>query len=345
MKKTIAIICFLFSVLAAYTQNVYNRLDSISHAVHEKIMQNSQARWADSLLNTRDQRAKHNYDTLFIVKPQQHFTVKVHTNLTGNEMLVRGKADGIDRRMDLKAAHKVTLNFTFGFRGFNVGFALNPLKWAGKNKDFEYNLNSYSNRYGFDVIYTTANTFTGSETVDNIKHKIKTGDVRQKLLTVNGYYAFNYRKFSYPAAFTQSQIQLKSAGSWLLSCMYMGGSLRYNSDESESMPAVLHTASFGIGGGYGYNLVLPHSWLLHASATPEIVVYNHSRFLINEQRSKMPYRFPKFMTVARGAVVHNWSHYFISGSAVFHYGDWGRYRKLSLFQFKWRVRVAFGWRI
>lgn len=331
------------------SNQAYNRLDSLRGSAHDKAMTNEHARHADSLMTAMEERSRRNYDTLYIFKPRQKWTLKLRTNLSGNEMVVHSNYNGDDRRADMHAAHKLTFTIGLGFRGINISFAANPLKWAGKNKDFEYNLNSYSNRYGFDVIYTNANTFRGRESMGGTHYDIEAGDVRQKMLTVNGYYAFNYRRFSFPAAFTQSQVQRRSAGSWLLSMMFLDESLKHDTDAGMgdiTLPSsVLHTYSLGIGGGYGYNLVLPHSWLIHASLTPEVVVYNHSNLKLNGEKSKMPYRFPNFMTVARGAVVHNWEHYFAALSIVFNYGDIGDYDSMRLYQFKWRLRATWGFRI
>lgn len=324
----------------------YARIDSLQQKARSQLLRNEHARRMDSLMNARDARARQKYDTLYIYKPPQHWVVKFRTNLSGNEMLIRGHYDDLDRRIDLHAAHKLTLTAAVGFRGIILSVAANPLKWAGKNKDFEFNMNSYSNRFGFDVIYTNAKTFRGSEAVGGQKYDIEAGMVSQRLFTFDAYYAFNYRRFSYPAAFTQSQIQQRSAGSWLLSAMFLGNRIVSEESTEPYFPeSKLHSYSLGIGGGYGYNLVLRHQWMLHASLTPEIVVFNRSNVWLNGEKTKMPYRFPNFMTVARGAVVHNWDRYFLAASIVFNYCDMGDYDRMRLFQFKWRLRATFGLRI
>lgn len=328
-------------------EQAYSRIDSLRAAAHERAMQKSaHARKIDSLFNAADERARRSVDTLYIRKPSEMWTVKLRTNLSGNDMLLRGKYLNERRRIDLRAAHKLTLTLGVGYRGINLSLAANPLKWAGKNMDFEYNLNSYGNRFGFDVIYTAANTFRGHGWVGGERYDIDPGDVRQRMFTGNVYYAFNYRRFSYPAAFSQSRIQLRSAGSWLLSAMFLGGTLRSDGSQEAQVPATkLRSWSLGIGGGYAYNLVLPHSWMLHASLTPEIVVYNHSNLRVDGEKSKAPYRFPNFMTVGRAAVVHNWQHYFFAVGGVYNYGDTGDYDTMRMFQMKWRVRLALGMRI
>ena len=37
---------------------------------------------------------------------------------------------------------------------------------------------------------------------------------------------------------------------------------------------VAHGGLAGIGGGYGYNLVLPHQWLVHLSSLPTFIIFS-----------------------------------------------------------------------
>lgn len=54
-----------------------------------------------------------------------------------------------------------------------------------------------------------------------------------QVLNLTGYYTFNHRRFSYPAAFTQSYIQRRSAGSWL-------AGISYQSSRTLLLTATLH---------------------------------------------------------------------------------------------------------
>jgi len=326
---------------------MFHKIDSAREIARSRLMKDDRFRYADSLLTLREERARSKYDTSYITKPDITWTVKLRYNLSGNDLTVRSKTPDGDGTADLKAAHKSTLAMSIGFRGITMGFALNPRKWFGINKDFEFNLNTYTNKYGFDAIITNANTFSGSIDIGKNKYPVNAGEVKQVMYTVNGYYAFNSRRFSYPAAFTQSQIQRRSAGSWLLSAMFIGGSINFSENAAIHTKKVkLHTGSLGIGGGYAYNLVLPHRWLIHASVTPEIVVLTHSRLWENGERIKMPYHFPNFMTVGRFAVLRNWDkHYFAGASAVINYADTGDYDNLRIFQMKWMARAFVGIRL
>jgi len=71
-----------------------------------------------------------------------------------------------------------------------------------------------------------------------------------------GQYLFNSKKFSYRAAFSQSERQLKSAGSFQL-----GGGFSYNYISAETSLAIntqnsLKNYQFGISGGYVYTWVI-----------------------------------------------------------------------------------------
>ena len=101
------------------------------------------------------------------------------------------------------------------YRGIGVGIAINPAKWKGIYKDYEFNLNYYSNRFSIDFSYQRSESLTGDIHRNDVLSQLQSGDVTLKVTNVAGYYTFNHRCFSFPAAFTQSYIQRQSAGSWL----------------------------------------------------------------------------------------------------------------------------------
>lgn len=354
MRKLSLIILSLTLTLAIQAQEHRNlheraeqlreRIDSLRHEVRSRADSVQAIRLMDSLLDLRDQRARQHYDTLYIAKPQERWTVKVRGNVTGNHLLLRGTSDGQTLRTDLEAAHKATLSFSVGYRGLVLGFALNPLKWAGKNKDFEYNMLSYGRKFGFDVAYVTSNTFAGTSELGNTKSNVEAGNVGQRLLNLNAYYVFNHRRFSYPAAFSQSQIQLRSAGSWLLGASVNGGKVTATDDAVNALTYnKMRYVNIGLGGGYGYNLVLGR-WLIHGSCISELVVANYSRMEMDEGRVKMPYRFPNFIVQGRVAALYNWKKSFVGVTGVSNFSSMGTEKQLDVLQVKWMARVFYGFR-
>lgn len=320
------------------------QVDSVRRIIRARADSNRYIHFADSLLDQRDARARLKYDTTYIGVPRERWTVKARLNLSGNDLLEKGISGGQETRTEMMAAHKLTLSFSVGYRGLTFGLSANPLKWAGKNKDFEYNLNSYGRKFGFDVVYTTANTFSGTYDHGTQRYDIESGSVSQRLANLNAYYAFNHRRFSYPAAFSQSQVQLRSAGSWLLAASVVGCELKYKEGVGGSeSPKRIRYANVGLGGGYGYNLVRGR-WLIHGSVTSELVAVSWSRMEVGEEQMRMPYRFPCFIVQGRAAAIYSWKNYFMGLTGVCHFSNVGDKEQLSIYSVKWRVRGILGLR-
>ena len=104
--------------------------------------------------------------------------------------------------------------------------ALNPAKWKGLYKDFELNFNYYSSRLSLDLSYQRSESLKGDVHINGEPKLLEPGDVKMEVVNVAGYYAFNHRHFSFPAAFTHSYIQRRSAGSWLAGFSYQGAASR-----------------------------------------------------------------------------------------------------------------------
>lgn len=325
-------------------ERIERKVIDLRRQIRAKADSNRYVHFADSLLDARDRKARLKYDTLYIDKAPERWTVKLRTNVSGNDLLVRGVAGGDDTETKLKADHRVTLSVAVGYRGLTLGVAVNPLKLAGKSKDMEYNLCSYGNKFGFDAVYTTANTFSGDYERAGQQTHVASGEVRQRMASIGGYYAFNHRRFSYPAAFTQSQRQLRSAGSWLLALSAVGCRLEDHSDTRATFGASkLEYFNLGLGGGYGYNLVCGR-WLIHGSLTSEVVAVSYSRMEADGERLKMPYRFPNFIVQGRVAAIYHWRKCFAGLTAVSHFSYTGAKDRLSIGSVKWRARAFFGFR-
>ena len=167
-----------------------------------------------------------------------------------------------------------------------------------------------------------------------------------KTLNVNAYYAFNSSRFSYPAAFSQSYIQRKSAGSFLLAVSGQGqhANLSVREDVGWAQEMHLKMTNIGIGAGYGYNYVPSENWLLHISALPTFIVYSKTSMTIGDTRVPLHYHFPEVIITGRGAVVHQWSNKFMGLSMVFNFTNIGYKESLTVHNIKWRARTFFGLR-
>ena len=175
---------------------------------------------------------------------------------------------------------------------------------VGHYNDYELNINAYGNRFGIDLAYQSSTSLSGDVTVNDVDYFLERGTMDMKMFSLNAYYAFNGRRFSYPAAFSQSYIQKHSAGSWLVGLSYLGGSLKTQEDKPDFMPSYrIYVGHLGIGGGYGYNFVLGRRWMIHLSALPTLVITNRNNITEDGERRKMATKFPELLTSAMSSGV------------------------------------------
>ena len=307
----------------------------------------------DSLLAAR--YAKVTYDTAYIARPHARWTIKMRGNVSGATIKTSATdAAQVQHNTRLRSDVRATVSVAVAYRGLAAGVAVNPAKWAGKSKDFEFNLNSYSNRYGFDVVYLSSNTFRGSDDIGGTRQDISKGQVSQDALNLNFYYAFNHRRFSFPAAFSQSYIQRHSAGSWMLGASFDGSKTRVEADDANPMvrPMTIRLNEVAIGGGYAYNLVAGRHWLFHLSALPTLTIYSHDYTTQTEERdgatvttrTNMHYHFPSVIVTGRAAALYSWRNKFAGATMVCNSSVAGDRDHLQLRRSKWRVRMFFGFR-
>ena len=105
----------------------------------------------DSALAARYYRSP--YDTNYVVRPEGKLTLKLRVNQTGNDFHAKGTVDGVYSKSDLHTSHKTTFSVGAVYRGIGVGLAINPSKWSGVYKDYEFNFNYYSSRLSLDLSY------------------------------------------------------------------------------------------------------------------------------------------------------------------------------------------------
>ncbi len=289
------------------------------------------------------------YDTNYVVRPEGKLTLKVRINQTGNDFHAKGTVNDIYSKADLRTSHKTTFSVAAIYRGIGIGMAVNPAKWKGIYKDYEFNLNYYSNRLSLDFSYQRSESLAGDIYRDDNLQQMQSGDITMKVANLAGYYTFNHRRFSFPAAFTQSFIQQRSAGSWLAGISYQGGSLKTSSGLKERNPNApevsIEIGHIGIGGGYGYNWVLGKKWLLHFSMLPTFVVYNRNKFTVNDERKHAKRMRFNMLFNERVAIVHNFSSRYFAGATLVMNNSVFDDNMVVVNQNKWRARAFFGMRL
>ena len=282
-------------------------------------------------------------DTAYIMRPQSKWTVRARMNVSGAMIEAEGTDAGRHFKSEMEANRKTTLSMGVSYLGFTLSTSLNLAKLMGKYHDYELNFNSYGRRFGFDIIYQDAKNFTGWHDHEGMERIVlPDGLLSVKTLNLNAFYVFNSRRFSYPAAFSQSYIQRQSAGSFLLAASGMGQHATLDWEQEMQ----LKMTNVALGAGYGYNYVPGQGrWLLHLSALPAFIVYSNTSMTFGDTRVPLHYHFPEVIITGRGAVIRQWSNKFIGMSMVYNFTNIGHEESLTLHNTKWRVRTFFGLRL
>lgn len=168
----------------------------------------------NAILAERYQRI--NYDTAYIMRPPRRWTIKLRGNLSGAWIRTTGRNGEDQYHTEVESDFRGTLSMAVAYRGLGAAVALNPMKLAGKSQDYELNVNSYSNRFGFDIVFLSSKTYHGKASMNDEVTPIEKGAIRQQALNVNLYYAFNSKRFSFrrPSARATSSAGVRAASWW-----------------------------------------------------------------------------------------------------------------------------------
>ncbi len=301
---------------------------------------------ADSVL-TEFQKHLSPVDSNYIVRPPGTWTLKVKNNVSGTRIKTKGYNSQEYFTSDVETDTRHTASFSATYKGVTLGLAVNPARLTGKNHDFEFNVNSYGNKYGLNYSYQTASTFHGSVKAPGGEIKISNGMVKFLAVTTTAYYVFNGKKFSLPAAFTQSYIQKRSAGSFFLGASYHGSSLMINnpSPNPEDLQRI-RTNHAGISVGYGYNLATRHNWVMHMSLQPTMVLFSYNRLYYFDSSKERSNDWSDILVTARVAVIHYFnSKYFCGMTYNYNHSKTGDSDRMSVSNGKWLGRFIIGMRL
>lgn len=303
-----------------------------------------QSKWLRIDHKLKERYEKTNYDTLYIGRPRELVNLRFRGNFSGTDIRTRERIDGTTIRGHLQADYQNSVSVDIGYCGLTVGLTLNPASLSGKNKDTEFNLNYYDNHFGFDVVYETVKSFRGHVNYQGERLNLSKRDLNMHMLNINAYYVFNGKRFSYPAAFDQTYIQKRSAGSWLAGIAYQSGRLRSEANEETNLPKTrLYLGYIAVGGGYAYNWVAHRRWLIHASALPYLIVSNRSNIRVDDERHDTRTKFPDFIITTRVAVVRTFGRYYAGISGVTTSTLIGDNKVMNDFN-KWYSQAVFGMR-
>ncbi len=273
----------------------------------------------DNKLSTRYFKSK--YDTNYVVRPAERWLLKPSFNVSGANIHAKGTVKGVWSKYDLYTKLNTSVSMEVDYCDIALSLALNLSKLSGSYNDYEFNFEYHGNMLSLDLNYQRSTSMRGDVNLKNFDY-LDEDALNMKVFTLTAYYTFSHRKFSFPAAFYQNYIQRRSAGSWLAGLTFQSGCIRTTDELKERSPQApvvhLDAAHLGIGGGYGYNFVLGSrsQWLLHISALPTIVVYNHNSLAVNDEEVSGSHIRFNMLFNERAAVVYHFSERCFVGSTL-----------------------------
>ena len=104
--------------------------------------------------------------------------------------------------------------------------------------------------------------------------------IKVRTVIADAFYLFNSKRFSYAAAYSQSKIQKRSAGSLIAGAMYYHGSIDYASNSNGDLIYAMQGLGKvklwqgSVGVGYAYNWVPTRGLLVNVTAMPMLTLVN-----------------------------------------------------------------------
>ena len=237
-----------------------------------------------------DSMAVKGVDRRYIDAPERPWQIILRGNI--NQTIVSMHSEGyIDGHTysvtpHLKTTPSQYLGLWIGYRGYGLGYTVNVGGDKGSNLTFGATGGSYGINvriHSFENSHPTFNLnsqlLTEAE-MDSWNNVMLTDPISVKTFMADGYYLFNGKRFSYSAAYDQSAIQKRSAGSLMAGFMYNYTRIDYASQSNGDL--IFMMGDLGkvkmwqgsLGVGYAYNWVPVRGLLVNIMAMPMLTLLN-----------------------------------------------------------------------
>ena len=285
-------------------------------------------------------------DTTYIEPQRYNFTVMLQNTNTYEHYRLSSSSH---QSISLAPRASIKIGPYFGWRWIFLGYTLDvrlfDLFSGSKSTKQEYDLSLYTSMIGIDLYYRKTGSdfkirqlYLGKDINTETLRGVDFGGLSSSIRGFNIYYIFNHRHFSYPAAFSQSTVQRKSAGSPLIGVGYTSHKLSVNWDELNSLihdrlqgtnpEAQLDSTimfeqvkykDISISGGYAYNWVFKKNWLLAASLSLALAYKTSSGDLkSNNNIGNFDFKNINIDAIGRFGLVYNNSKWYAGMSAILH---------------------------
>lgn len=241
-----------------------------------------------------------------------------------------------------------------GWRWIFLGYTIDLNHLSSENKKKEFDLSLYSSQIGVDLFYRHTGddfrirkAYLGENVDTKALKNVSYDGVSASIVGFDLYYIFNHKKFSYPAAFSQSTVQKRSCGSPMVGIGYTRHSLsvdwekmtklvtdRLGQDVADTNLGPIGESGkvkytdISISGGYGYNFVFAPRWLFASSLS---IALAYKKTISDVEESAFSFRDFSIRNfnidgVGRFGVVWNNNKWYVGANTILHSYNYNKKR-------------------
>ena len=239
----------------------------------------------------------------------------------------------LETGMKRRLYKKMIFGISYGDLGFNLGFEVGKLS---PKRNTYFNFGTAGSYYGARVQYYKTHEYVEGmlrfEDDEYPSVKLTSENPCQtRDLTIDGFYAFNRRKFVYTSTYGGRIVQRRSVGSWMVAAKYLQGDFTLNDDVQASLLNELNrysTKQALLGAGYSYNWVALHrdprdlkTWkglqnlTVNLTAVPMLSLVNDLYAQKGTGKSKTRTHYlgrMAFSPTLRAGICYAWDRYYVS---------------------------------
>ena len=280
------------------------------------------------------------YDSTYIEPNRYNFTLMAQsTSFFQPVRFSTTNEEGVRQSLKFAPQASVKLGPYFGWRWIFLGYTwkISPITKAKSST--ELSLSLYSSMLGGDIMrIRNKGDFKIREAAgfDDVQNSDVRGLAFAGLSSytdaLNAYYVFNYKHFSYPAAFNQSTVQRKSCGSWMLGFRYNHQKILFDYVRLPDMllPSLadgmkftkINYMSVAVSGGYSYNWVFARNCLFGVSFMPSVGFKKAKGIQLDGRQMWLGIKNLNFDAVSRIGIVWNNTRQFAGVSFISYLYDY-----------------------
>lgn len=234
-----------------------------------------------------DSSAVSSIDRNWIEQPKQQLAIEARTTFNQSKLKMETTWEEDNFTMVSKSNNgfSTSAGLWLGYRGYGLGFS----KELGNTTGSTFSFGAMGGRFGLNLRISSYKSdmpdiyFNGEQVSGrNISDDRLDDPINVRNFFLDGYYMLNGKHFSYSAAYDNSLIQRRSAGSVVIGGMYFHSRVDYSADSNWLLTALMKDVGMvkftqgSIGMGYAYNWVPARGLLVNAMAMPMFTFYNRT---------------------------------------------------------------------